>query len=120
VGDRVLAGKYFDLDGKVSDDLGGPVGDVVTNAGGVGKSVGGLTGGINGIFGGGPPAQNPTRIVGEWADYTLTSPRPSGEAPEIHSYYRNIIAPTQVTSWSASSADSPQQIPTNLDKAHLR
>lgn len=120
IGDRVLAGKYFDLDGKVSDDVGGPVGDVVTNAGGIGKSVGGLSGGINGIFGGKPAAQVPTRIVGEWADYTLTSPRPNGEAPEIRSYHRNIIAPSQVTSWSAISPGSPQQIPTNLDKAHLR
>jgi hypothetical protein len=120
VGDRVLAGKYFDLDGKVSDSLRGPVGDVVTNAGGVGKSLGGITGGINDVFGGGPATQNPTRIIGEWVDYQLTSPRPNSGAPAIHNYHRDIIAPDHVTSWSANSPDRPELVLTKLDKALLR
>jgi hypothetical protein len=120
VGNQVITGKYFDLDGQVSDTLGGPVGDVVTNAGGVGKGVGGIAGGMNGVFGGAPPEGNVTRIVGEWADYKLTSPQPRSEAPVSHNYHRDIVAPTQVTSWSLSSPDSPQQTSTNLDKVHLR
>ena len=66
VGSQVIPGKYFNLDGQVSDTLGGSEGEAVTNAGGIGKSLGGLSGGINGVFGGGP-AENATRIVGEWA-----------------------------------------------------
>jgi hypothetical protein len=116
VGNQAIPGKYFDLDGQVSDTLGGPVGDVVTNAGGVGKGVGGIAGSMNGALGG-APAQNATRIVGEWADYKLTSPGAGGES---HDYRRDIIAPTEVTAWSASNPDNPQQVPTNLDKVHLR
>lgn len=117
VGSRIIPGEYFDLDGKISDTLGGPVGDVVTNAGGIGKSVGGLTGGINSVFGGGDAsAGNATRIVGEWADYKITSPG-TGGTMDSHDYRRDIIAPTQITSWSASS---PKQGLTNLDKVRLR
>ncbi len=118
VGDRVIPGKYFDLEGKVSDTLGGPVGDVVTNAGGIGKSVGGITGGINDVFGGGAPAQNPTRIIGEWVDYQFTSPRPNTGRPMIHTYHRDIVAPSTVKSWTVNGGSETD--PTNLGKDALR
>ena len=120
VGDQVIPGKYFDLDGKVSDTLGGPVGDVVTNAGGIGRRVGGLGGGMNSVFGGGgSSAANPTRIVGVWADYKITSPGVGGEV-RSYDYRRDIVAPVQITAWSASNPDSPQQVPTKFDKPRLR
>jgi hypothetical protein len=120
VGSDVTAGEYFDLEGQVSDTPGGPVGEVVANAGGIGKSVGGLTGGINGVFGGGEASPgNATRIVGLWVDYKLISPRPGGETPVSLNYHRDIIPATQVTAWSVRSADSPQRVATKLDKAQL-
>jgi hypothetical protein len=119
VGNQLTPGKYFGLDGQVSDTLGGPVGDVVTNAGGVGKGVGGIAGGINGVFGGAPSEGNVTRIIGEWADYKLTSPG-AGGVVESHNYHRDIIAPAVVMSWSVSSPGNPQQVPTNLEKGLLR
>jgi len=102
VGDRSTTGKYFDLTGQVSDKLGGPVGDVVTNAGGVGGAMGGLGGGIGNALGGAPSQGAASRIVGEWVDYSLTSPRPKGQSPTGHTYHRDIIPPVTVTSWSAS------------------
>jgi hypothetical protein len=120
IGSQVTTGKYFDLDGQVFDTLGGPVGDVVTNAGSIGKSVGGLTGGINGAFGGGPPEGTSSRIVGEWVNYRLTSPGIHGEQPSAHDYRREIIPPAAVLSWSADSPESPQTVPTSLGKDALR
>jgi hypothetical protein len=119
VGSQVTSGKNFDLNGQVSDAGGGSAeGAAAANAGGIGRSLGGLTGGFNSALSGG--SVTTTRIVGEWADYKLISPRPHNGAPVTHSYHRDIIAPTQVTSWTAGSPESPQQIPTNLDKEHLR
>jgi hypothetical protein len=118
VGDRVIAGKYFDLGGRVSDNLGGPVGDAVTNAGGVGNGVGGIAGGINGAFGSAPSEGNATRIVGEWADYKLTSP--GAAVGGIHDYRRDVIAPVTVQSWSANDPNDSRTVPTKLGKDVLQ
>jgi hypothetical protein len=118
VGGQATAGKYFDLTGRVSDRLAGPVGDVVTNAGGVGGALGGLGGGIGGALGGAPSQGAASRIVGQWVDYRLTSPRPKGQSPAVHNYHRDIISPVTVSSWSASAP--PETIPTNVKEDPLR
>jgi hypothetical protein len=119
VGSQVTSGKYFDLSGQISDARGGSAeGAAAANAGGIGRSLGGLTGNMNSALSSG--SVTTTRIVGEWADYKLISPRPHNGAPITYSYHRDIIAPTQITAWSASSADSPEQIPTKLDENRLR
>jgi hypothetical protein len=120
VGNDVIPGKYFDLDGQVSDQPGGPVGAVVQNAGGIGRSVGGIAGGIGGALGGATSTEAATRIVGAWADYTLISPQPHGDKPMSHRYHRDIVAAAQVTAWSVNSPDGSRQVPTKLDKAQLR
>jgi hypothetical protein len=120
VGGEVFPGTYFDIEGRISDHLGGPVGDVVSNAGGVGRGVGGIAGGINGAFGGAPPEGNTSRIVGEWVDYRLTSPKPRGKGTITHSYHRDIISPAIVKSWSSRSADNPQTVPASLGQDDLR
>jgi hypothetical protein len=118
VGDQSTTGKYFDLTGRVSDKLGGPVGDVVRNAGGMGGALGGLGGGIGGALGGAPAQGAASRIVGEWVDYRLTSPRPKGQSPAVHKYHRDIVSPVTVKSWSASGpADASS---TNMSEDALR
>lgn len=118
VGDQVTPGLFFDLDGQVSDKPGGPVGDVVTNAGGIGASARGLAGGMNSVFGGGDDAPNPTRIVGEWAEYTLSSPRPHSDPPVMHTYHRDILAAAAVKSWTPEGG--AEAVPTNLGKDALQ
>jgi hypothetical protein len=118
VGDRSTTGKFFDLKGQVSDQLGGPVGDVVTNAGGVGGSMGGLGGGIGNVLGGATSQGPASRIVGEWVDYTLKSPSPNGQSAIVHNYHRDIIPPVIVTSWSASGP--PETSPANVPEDALR
>jgi transglutaminase-like putative cysteine protease len=119
VGSQATAGKYFDLDGKISDKLGGPVGDVVTNAGGIGGAFGGLGGSAGGALGGASQSST-TRIVGEWAEYRLTSPGDAGASPAVRNFRRDIVAPSVVQSWSASSSDNPQTTPTKVGKDALR
>ena len=114
IGTQPAAGKYFDLDGRVSDQLGGPAGA----AGGVGGSIGGLGGGIGGSLGGETSQGAATRIVGEWVDYKLTSPVPSGRPPIVQNYHRDIIAPLNVKSWTVEKG--PETVPTNLGKEALR
>jgi hypothetical protein len=119
VGSQLIPGKYFDLDGNVSDTLGGPEGDAVTNAGGIGKSVSGLSGGMNSVFGGGDaPAGTATRIIGEWVDYSVVAPGPHGSSPIVRSYHRDIVAPATVKSWTADKG--AETAPTNLGKDALR
>lgn len=118
IGSQTIQGKYFDLDGRLSDKFGGPAGDVVNNAGGVGGSVGGLGGGIGGSLGGDTSQTDATRIVGEWVDYKLISPRASGRSPVVRSYHRDIVAPATIKSWRVDrGADT---VPTNLGKDALR
>ncbi len=119
VGSQATAGKYFDLDGQISDKLGGPVGDVVTNAGGIGGAFGGLGGSVGSALGGASPSST-TRIVGEWAEYELTSPGAAGASPTVRNFRRDIIAPSVVHSWSASTPDNPQTTPTKVGKDALR
>lgn len=118
VGDQSTTGKYFDLTGRVSDKLGGPVGDVVTNAGGLGGALGGLGGGIGGALGGAPAQGAARRIVGEWVDYRLISPRPKGQSPVVHNYHRDIVSPVTVKAWSASGP--PEKSSTNMSEDSLR
>jgi hypothetical protein len=120
IGERSTAGKYFDLDGRVSDNPSSPEGAAAANAGGIGRSIGNLSGGFSSALSGGS-AQAPTsRIVGEWASYRLTSPGVRGEQPSVRDYHRDIIPPSAVQSWSASTPDTPQTIPTKLGKDDLR
>ena len=119
VGNQATAGKYFSLDGQISDKLGGPVGDVVTNAGGVGGALGGLGGGIGGALGGAQQSSM-TRIVGEWAEFRLTSPGDADASPAVRNFRRDIVAPTVVESWSASTPDNPRTTLTKVGKDALR
>lgn len=118
IGDRSITGKYFDLAGRVSDKLGGPVGDVVTNAGGLGGALGGLGGGIGNASGGGAPQGAAGRIVGEWVDYALISPRPKGQSPAVRNYHRDIVAPVKVNSWSPGAP--PETASNKLPEDALR
>jgi hypothetical protein len=111
VGSQSLPGKYFDLDGQISDNLGGPVGDVVTNAGGVGKGIGGIAGGMNGVFGGGSSEGNATRIVGEWAEYELASPTPLSRPLQVHQYRRYIVGAGPLRSTTGNNPETPQSVP---------
>ncbi len=119
IGNQATAGKYFDLDGQISDKLGGPVGDVVTNAGGIGGAFGGLGGSVGSALSGASQS-NTTRIVGEWAEYKLTSPEAAGASPAVRNFRRDIIAPSVIQSWSASTPDNPQTTPTRVGKDALR
>jgi hypothetical protein len=114
IGTQTVAGKYFDLDGRGSNQLGGPAGA----AGGVGGSLGGLGGGIGGSLGGDTSQGATTRIVGEWVDYKLTSPVASGRPPIVKNYHRDIIAPLNVKSWTVERG--PETVSTNLGKEALR
>ncbi len=119
VGGQYIQGKYFDLNGRVSDTLGGPEGDAVTNAGGIGRSVGGLGGGMNGVFGGGNAStEQATRIVGEWVDYRVEAPEPNGNPPIERNYHRDIVAPATVKSWTVDKG--AETVPTDLGIDALR
>ena len=120
VGDKPTAGKHFDLDGKVSQRLSGaPEAEVANNAGGIGGAFGGL-GGSAGNALGGAQQMSTTRIVGEWAEYKLSSPAAAGGSPEIHSFHRDIVAPSVVQSWSPSNPDNPQTTLAKLGNDALR
>lgn len=120
VGDQATTGKYFDLNGKLSQRLtGAPEAEVANNAGGIGGAFGALGGGSNDALGG-AQQMSTSRIVGEWVEYKLTSPGLSGAAPEEHTYHRDIIAPVTATSWSARNAERPQVTPTHLTGKALR
>ncbi len=120
VGDRSAAGKHFDLDGKVTQRLSGaPEAEVANNAGGIGGAFGGLGGNAAGALGG--ATQGPTtRIVGEWAEYKLTSPGAAGASPAVRSFHRDIVAPSVVQSWSPSDPGNPKTTLTKLGKDALR
>lgn len=121
IGTQVTAGKYFDLNGKISNRLPGPEGQAVSNAGGLGGAFGALGGGAASILGGSSSSQGPaSRIVGEWADYKLTSPAPNGGQPVVHTYHRDIVAPAVVQSWSVTNARSPRVVRTKLTKNTLQ
>ena len=120
VGDRAAAGKHFDLDGKVTQRLSGaPEAEIANNAGGIGGAFGGLGGNAAGALGGAAQSST-TRIVGEWAEYKLSSPVAAGGSPDVRSFHRDIVAPSVVQSWAASNPDSPQITPTKLEKDVLR
>jgi Transglutaminase-like superfamily len=120
VGDKATTGKYFDLNGKLTQRLtGAPEAEVANNAGGIGGAFGALGGGSNDALGG-AQQMSTSRIVGEWVEYKLTSPGLSGAAPEEHGYHRDIIAPVTATSWSARNAERPQVAPTHLTGKALR
>jgi hypothetical protein len=122
VGDQVIAGKGFDLHGQVGG-IATPEGVDVEQAGGIGRANGGLWGGIGGATGGGSegaPKNTAGHIIGEWVDYTLTSPGIGGAAPRVRTYHRDIVAPVTVLSWSADSPDKPRTAPTHLGLDALR
>jgi hypothetical protein len=120
VGDKPTAGKYFDLNGKLTQRLtGAPEAEVANNAGGIGGAFGGLTGGSNDALGGATQMSS-SRIVGEWVEYKLSSPVASGGSPEIRSFHRDIVAPSLVQSWSPSDPNNPQTTPVKLGKDALR
>ena len=120
LGSQVIPGKYFDVDGRISDDLGGPVGDVVTNAGGIGRGIGGIAGGVNGAFGGAPSEGSGTRIVGEWVDYQVTAPGLQGKSLFVRGVHRDIVTPTTVTSSAAASPQNPPLTNTTLTRENAR
>jgi hypothetical protein len=120
VGDKATTGKYFDLNGKLTQRLtGAPEAEVANNAGGIGGALGALGGGSNDALGG-AQQMSASRIVGEWVEYKLTSPGPSGAAPKEHTYHRDIIAPVTATSWSGRNAERLQLLPTHLTGKALR
>jgi hypothetical protein len=123
VGDQMTPGKGFDLQGRIGG-IATPEGVDVEQAGGIGGANGGLLGGIGAATGGGDTAATRTSgggwIVGEWADYKLTSPGPTGAPARVRSYHRDIIAPVTVTSWSPDSPEKPQTAPTRLGLGALR
>jgi hypothetical protein len=117
VGDKATAGKYFDLKGKISDKLGGPVGDVVTNAGGIGGAFGGLGGNAGGVLGGASEGST-TRIVGEWVDYNLSSPRVNSTGPNLRHFHRDIVSPVAIKAWTAGKG--AETLPSNVGRDALR
>jgi transglutaminase-like putative cysteine protease len=119
IGSQVIPGLSFDLSGQLSG-IGVPEAADVKQAGGVGAVAGGIAGGINGAFGGAPAQASGSRIVGEWVDYTVTSPGANGQAPEMHTYHRDIVPPTAITSWSARDPNHPTTIATKLGNDALR
>jgi hypothetical protein len=120
VGDRAAAGKHFDLDGKVTQRLtGAPEAEVANNAGGIGGAFGGLGGSAGNALGGAQQSST-NRIVGEWADYKLSSPSVASASPAVRNFHRDIIAPSVVQSWSASSPDNPQTTLSKVGKDALR
>ena len=119
VGDQTTTGKYFDLNGKLTQRLtGAPEAEVANNAGGIGGAFGGLTGGTNDALGG-AQQMSTSRIVGEWVEYKLSSPVTTG-APDVRNFHRDIVAPNQVTSWSATSPNNPKVTLAKLDRGQLR
>ncbi len=121
VGDQVTSGKGFDLHGQVGG-VTTPEGVDVEQAGGIGRANAGLLGGIGGMMGGGgdsAPKSSGGHIVGEWVDYTLTSPG-IVDPPRVRRYHRDIVAPVIVTSWSVDRPHEPGTIPTHLGLEALR
>jgi hypothetical protein len=117
IGDQAIPGLSFDLRGQLSG-IGVPEDADVKQAGGVGAAAGGLAGGLNGAFGGAPAPATTTRIVGEWVDYTVTSPGAAGQRPIAHGYHRDIVAPVTLASWAARSSEPAAA--THLDTNALR
>ncbi len=119
VGDEQTKGKGFDLSGHVGD-VASPDGLGSDNGVNAGNANRGLFGAISGAVSGDTAPKSEGRIVGEWVDYTLTSPGLSGAAPEAHAYRRNIIAPVTVTSWTPGRSDGARTTPTHLGLEALR
>jgi len=120
VGDQATTGKYFDLNGKLTQRLtGAPEAEVANNAGGIGGGFGGLLGGSNDALGGATQMSS-SRIVGEWVEYKLTSPNASGGSPNVRNFHRDIVAPSVVQKWSGSDPDNAQTTPTKLGRDVLR
>jgi hypothetical protein len=122
IGDQLIPGKGFDLHGQVGA-VSTPEGVDVEQAGGIGGANGGLWGGMGGATGGGSgaaPKGSGGNIVGEWVDYTLTSPGIFDSAPQVRAYHRDIVAPVTVTSWSADSPHEPRTTPTHFGLEALR
>lgn len=114
VGNQITQGQGFDINGQ-------PFGAAqsqdpnVAQAGGIGGSNGGLLGGMTNAVSGQAPASAPTtRVVGEWVDYTLSSPGMAGGAIRTRTVHRDIVAPVTVTGWSASARGQPSTRPTTL------
>jgi hypothetical protein len=125
IGSSISQGKYFGLDGKVSDRPeaagGPPAGSGGSPIGGFGQALGGLSGGLLGGLGGAGPAspkQIATRVVGEWVDYSISSPGPRDGNVVNTKYRRDIVPPERVTSWSPSGGP-PAIVPTRLDNHML-
>ncbi len=116
VGGKIIPGKSFDLRGKVSAGA-------VSNGPGpaaFASALGGLGGGLLGGLGGATSAPAPardTRIVGEWANYAVSSPEEHGKSPIVHYHERDIVAPEIVKQWSASH---PQVTSNRFGKDTLR
>ncbi|HEV2396580.1 MAG TPA: hypothetical protein VGS27_06550, partial [Candidatus Sulfotelmatobacter sp.] len=120
VGDQTTTGKYFDLNGKITQRLtGAPEAEVANNAGGIGGAFGALGGGSNDALGG-ARQMSTSRIVGEWVEYKLSSPAAAGGSSDVRNFHRDIVAPWVVQSWSARDAERPQVRPTHLPARALR
>jgi hypothetical protein len=118
-GKTLTHGKYFTLSGKLSDR------PQATEPGpaSFGVALNGLGGGLLGGLGAAPSAPSQaggTRIVGEWANYELSSPGPMGKQPTRSTYRRDIVVPEIMRSWSTPGGGSGQTSPTNLNVDELR
>lgn len=117
VGSGAQWGKYFTLDGHVSD---APQG---TGVGGLGSATRGLLGGFGGALTGamtGKPSGSVTRVVGEWAEYVIRSPDGNGNPVEERRFHRDIVRPTTVVAWSSGDPPHAQSTATRLDIDTLR
>lgn len=115
LGDKPTVGKYFDLNGKVSDRLPGGEGEVASNASGIGGAFGALGGGAGNALGG-AQQMSTSRIVGEWAEYKLSSPVANGGSAAVRTFHRDIVAPPA----ALSSASVSKANPGALEKDTLR
>jgi hypothetical protein len=119
VGDDQTQGKSFDLHGHIATKA-SPDGLGSDNGANAGNANGGLFGAMSNAVGGDTAPKSEGRIVGEWVDYTVTSPGLNGSQPTTHHYRRDIIAPFTVTSWSGGHPTTPTVRPTNLADNVLR
>jgi hypothetical protein len=103
IGDQTTLGKYFDLNGQVSDQAGQSSGGPAAGPGGLGGGLSGLGGALDGAATGDTSEVTHTRIVGEWVTYHLTSPDVQGRPPSAQDFRRDIILSPGTRSSSSGS-----------------
>ena len=104
VGDKVIPGKSFDLEGNVYEKTGDE--DYrVEAANKLRKTMGGGFGALTEALDGGgdaekKPAPKKGRVLGQWLTYSLTSPMGAGKPPVTKEFQRFLLRYDKVVGWS--------------------